>query len=116
MERFYNEFQQLPQEQQEMIKAIMSIMQSDKDLNLKTNIKNPYIHSALDLFAIYCGDIGQKDAKKYVQFYSKSLKEQFVSENREGRKEFKEMMIASFERFANNVRSFGDRMTGRGKE
>lgn len=116
MERFYSEFQQLPQEQQEMIKAIMSIMKSDKDLNLKTDINNPSLHSALDLLAVYFKDIDQNLASKYITFYSKSLKEQMVSNKREGRKEFTEMMSLGLQSLVNRGRDFGDRLTGRGKE
>jgi hypothetical protein len=91
-------------------------MKSDKDLNLKTEINNPALHSSLDLLAVYYKDIGQHLASKYVSFFSKSLKEQMVSNKREGRKEFTEMMSLGLQSLITRGRDLGDKMTGRGKE
>jgi hypothetical protein len=114
LDRFYNEFQDLSvEQQQEFFKLVKEMYIGDKNLNLKTDIKNPAIHSTLDLMAMYFNDIGVKDGSKYIKFYSRSLKEQMVSDNRKGRIEFKELMSAKLQ---NLFRSFGDRMLGRHNE
>lgn len=114
LDRFYNEFQDMPiEQQQEFFKLVQEMYRGDKNLNLKTDIKNPAIHSALDLLAEYFRDINMKDGSKYIKFYSKSLKEQMVSDNRKGRTEFKELMSAKLTQLA---RSFSDRLMGRHSE
>jgi hypothetical protein len=114
LDRFYNEFQDLPiEQQQEFFKLVDKMYSSDKHINMKTDIKNPAIHSALDLLAIYFYDVGMHDGSKYIKMYSKSLKEQMVSDNRKGRTEFKELMSAKLQQLA---RSFSDRIIGRHQE
>lgn len=111
LDRFYNEFQDLPQEQQqEFFKLVDKMYSSDKHINMKTDIKNPPLHSVLDLLGVYLKDIGMKDGSKYIKFYSLSLKEQMVSDNRKGRVEFKDLMSAKLQQLA---RSFSDRIMGR---
>lgn len=114
LDRFYNEFQDMPQQQQEeFFKLVKEMYTGDKNLNLKTDIKNPPLHSVLDLLGEYFGDIGMKDGKKYIKMYSRSLKEQMVSDNRKGRTEFKDLMSAKMQQVA---RSFSDRLMGRHNE
>jgi len=114
LDRFYNEFQDMPiEQQQEFFKLVKEMYTGDKNLNLKTDIKNPPLHSVLDLLGEYFGDIGMKDGKKYIKMYSRSLKEQMVSDNRKGRTEFKELMSAKLQQL---VRSFSDRIMGRHQE
>jgi len=114
LDRFYNEFQDMPiEQQQEFFKLVKDMYTGDKNLNLKTDIKNPPIHSTLDLLGVYFKDIGMKDGSKYIQFYSKSLKEQMVSDNRKGRGEFTQLMSAKLQQIA---RSFSDRIMGRHQE
>lgn len=91
-------------------------MESDKNLNMKTEIPNPALQATFDLLGEYYKDIGLPLASKYIKFYSRTLKEQMVSKKREGRKEFKEIATSWLHGFMANVRSFGDRLTGRGKE
>lgn len=111
LDRFYNEFQNMPvEQQQEFFKLVKDMYSGDKHLNLKTDIKNPPIHSALDLLAIYFKDCGMYDGSKYIQKYSRFLKEQMVSDNRKGRTEFKELMSAKLQQLA---RTFTERMMGR---
>lgn len=114
LDRFYNEFQDMPiEQQQEFFKLVKDMYTGDKNLNLKTDIKNPPVHSALDLLGEYFNTIGFKDGSKYIKFYSKSLKEQMVSDTRKGRTEFKELMSAKLQQLA---RSFSDRIMGRHNE
>lgn len=111
LDRFYTEFSDMPKEQQEeFFKLVKEMYSGDKNINLKTDIKNPAIHSTLDLIAEYFKDVKFTDASKYIKFYSKSLKEQMVSDNRKGRTEFKELMSAKLQQMA---RSFWDRATGK---
>lgn len=114
LDRFYNEFQDMPiEQQQEFFKLVKEMYTGDKNLNLKTDIKNPPLHSALDLLAEYFKDCNMKDGSKYIKMYSRSLKEQMVSDNRKGRTEFKDLMSAKLQQL---VRSFSDRMMGRHSE
>jgi hypothetical protein len=114
LDRFYNEFSDMPvEQQQEFFKTVREMYTGYKNLNLKTDIKNPPIHSALDLLAEYFKDCGMKDGSKYIKMYSKSLKEQMVSDNRKGRAEFIQLMSAKLQQV---VRSFGDRLMGRHQE
>jgi len=114
LDRFYSEFQDLNvEQQQEFFKLVKDMYSGDKNLNLKTDIKNPAVHSTLDLMAVYLNDIGVKDGAKYIKFYSRSLKEQMVSDNRKGRIEFKELMSAKLQ---NLFRSTSDRLMGRHNE
>lgn len=114
LDRFYNEFQDMPiEQQQEFFKLVKDMYTGDKNLNLKTDIKNPAIHSVLDLLGEYFKDIGVKDGSRYIKFYSRSLKEQMVSDNRKGRIEFKDLMSAKLQQIS---RSFSDRIMGRHQE
>lgn len=114
LDRFYNEFQDMPlEQQQEFFKLVKDMYTSDKNINMKTDIKNPAIHSALDLLGKYFKDIGAIDGSKYIEMYSKSLKEQMVSDNRKGRTEFRDLMSAKLQQIA---RSFGDRIMGHHNE
>lgn len=111
LDRFYSEFQDLPiEQQQEFFKLVKEMYTGDKNLNLKTDIKNPPLHSVLDLYGEYLKDIGMKDGSKYIKFYSRSLKEQMVSDNRKGRTEFTNLMSAKLQQIA---RTFQDRIMGR---
>jgi len=111
LDRFYNEFQDMSvEQQQEFFKLVKEMYTGDKNLNLKTDIKNPPLHSVLDLLGIYFNDIGMKDSSKYIKIYSRSLKEQMVSDNRKGRTEFKDLMSAKMQ---NLFRSTSDRLMGR---
>lgn len=114
LDRFYSEFQDVPVEQQEeLFKLIRDMYSSDKNINMKTDIKNPAVHSSLDLLGVYYNDIGFKDGSKYIKKYSASLKEQMVSDNRKGRTEFKELISAKLQQM---IRTFSDRMMGRHQE
>ena len=114
LDRFYNEFQDMPLEQrQEFFKLVKEMYTGDKNLNLKTDIKNPPLHSVLDLLGEYFRDIKMKDGSKYIRFYSKSLKEQMVSDKRKGRTEYKDLMSAKLQQLA---RTFSDRLMGRHTE
>lgn len=114
LDRFYSEFQDIPQQQsEEFFKLVKEMYTGDKNLNLKTDIKNPPMHSVLDLVGEYFKDIGVKDGSKYIKMYSKSLKEQMVSDNRKGRAEFTQLMSAKLQQLA---RSFSDRIMGRHQE
>lgn len=114
LDRFYNEFQDMPiEQQQEFFKLVKEMYTSGKNINLITDIKNPAIHSTLDLLGEYFKDIGVIDGSKYIKMYSKSLKEQMVSDNRKGRTEFKDLMSAKLQQLA---RSFSDRLMGRHQE
>lgn len=111
LDRFYNEFQDLPmQNPEEFYKLIKTMYVSDKNINMKTDIKNPPLHSVLDLSGEYLKDCGMKDGSKYVKSYSLSLKEQMVSDNRKGRGEFTQLMSAKMQQL---VRSIGERLTGK---
>ena len=111
LDRFYNEFQDMPiEQQQEFFKLVKEMYSGDKHLNLKTDIKNPPLHSALDLLSDYFKDIGMRDGSKYIKNYSRYLKEQMVSDNRKGRGEFTQLMSAKLQQIA---RSFSDRLMGR---
>src|SRR3972149_1820544 len=114
LDRFYSEFQDLSvEQQQEFFKLVKEMYIGDKNLNLKTDIKNPPLHSVLDLLAVYFNDINMKDGSKYLKFYSRSLKEQMVSDNRKGRTEFKDLMSAKLQ---NLFRSTSDRLLVRHHE
>ena len=114
LDRFYNEFQDMSvEQQQEFFKLVKDMYSGDKNLNLKTDIKNPPLHSVLDLLVVYFNDINMKDGAKYIKFYSRSLKEQMVSDNRKGRTEFKDLMSAKLQ---NLFRSTTDRLMGRHNE
>lgn len=114
LDRFYQEFSDMPiEQQQEFFKLVKEMYTGDKNLNLKTDIKNPPLHSVLDLLGEYFKDINVKDGSKYIKFYSKSLKEQMVSDSRKGRGEFTQLMSAKLQQIA---RSFSDRMLGRHQE
>ena len=111
LDRFYSEFQDMPvEQQQEFFKLVKDMYTGDKNLNLKTDIKNPPIHSALDLLGESFKDINMKDGSNYIRMYSKSLKEQMVSDNRKGRGEFTQLMSAKLQQIA---RTFSDRLMGR---
>ena len=114
MEQFYNEFHNMPNEQQqEILKAIMFLMQTDNNLNFKTEIANPPIHATLDLLGEYYKDLGQTDASKYIKSFSTKLKQMMVSNKRKGREEMKEILSAYVQSMK---RSFEDKMLGRNKE
>lgn len=111
LDRFYNEFQDMPiEQQQEFFRLVKEMYTGDKHLNLKTDIKNPPLHSALDLLSDYFKDVGMRDGSKYIKNYSRYLKEQMVSDNRKGRGEFTQLMSAKLQQIA---RSFSDRLMGR---
>ena len=113
-DRFFNEWSDMPTEQeQEFFKTTKEMYSSDKNINFKTDIANPPLHSVLDLMGDYFNDIGMKDGAKYTRRYSRYLKEQMVSDNRKGRTEFKEIMIARIQQLA---RSVGERLTGKHQE
>src|SRR3989304_4066257 len=108
MERFYNEFKNLSPEQQELFKAVMELMNSGNNLNFKTEIAHPEEHSKLELFAKWCSDIDQTDASGYVKFFSRELKEQYVSKDRKGRAELKDILSSAIQTI--RERSLGDRV------
>lgn len=112
LDDFYNKFKPSTQEQQEMYKLIHSLITSDKNLNMKTKIKNPPLHATLDVFIVYLKDAGMKDASKYLSLWSQTVKEENVSENGERA----EKVLTTIGNIQTLFRSLGDRLAGRHNE
>lgn len=121
MNRFYEEFSPMqPQNTDSLLDAIKWATISDKHLNMKTQIENPPVWTAFDVFAQYLDDVAKgKDGKdfgaKLMKKFSHDLKEQMVSYKRQGKIEHVNMVSSAIQGMMQHIRSFGERLAGTGK-
>lgn len=113
MEPIYNEFKDVQNDEKDLIKALISMMESDKHLNMRTHIDNPYAITMFDVSGNYLDSIGMKESSKLVKEFSKTWKEHMVSYQRLGRTEFFSAITDAIKVIR---RSLTDRLTGSNNE